>query len=271
MEKTTNYQVEVRPLPLTKWHGKKEKDNFSQAKKIEVLYDPKTGGYATGLTDEEEKELSEKLKLDLSRTFNPEKPHPYWSSKSAVITLPNHTIFFNPNNPLDYIKIKNLKASKYVANSLKEWEEGKYEHATHYIHDEQAEVEVKSNKVQNLLKCASIMEKMTLEDKVNVIQVVLGESVRNQSISFVDAKLQEIIDSPSKQKEFLQVTSLSKSDVYTRALVGEAVHKNIINKKSGSFYYMDELIGENIEEAIRFFNDDKNQRIKVIITEKLNK
>ena len=46
-------KVEIRPLPIKKWHGKEGKEDFSQPKVIEVLYDVEKACYATGLSEEE--------------------------------------------------------------------------------------------------------------------------------------------------------------------------------------------------------------------------
>lgn len=49
---------------------------------------------------------------------------------------------------LEFVKIKVLKASKFVANSLKDWENGLYPEATHVIYDESEEVGIKATKIQ---------------------------------------------------------------------------------------------------------------------------
>ena len=82
-------KVEVRPLVQDKWHGKKNREAFFEPKTIQVLYDPSTGAYATGLRPDREQELTKKLGVDLSNTFTPDKEHPFWASKAAQIKLVN--------------------------------------------------------------------------------------------------------------------------------------------------------------------------------------
>ena len=52
--------VEIRPIEKNQWHGKKGAESITKAKTIEALYDNRSGGYATGLTEEEANELSNK-------------------------------------------------------------------------------------------------------------------------------------------------------------------------------------------------------------------
>jgi hypothetical protein len=139
--------VEVRPLPIEKWHKKEGKETFSQPKGSQVLYDSKTGKYSTGLTDEEAEQWGKDLGLDLSNKFNPTQEHPTWSMKSWNIRLENNTMFFDTTKLIDKIKVRNMKANKFVANSLKEWKEGKWPDATHVIFDESDEADDKETKI----------------------------------------------------------------------------------------------------------------------------
>ena len=53
-------------------------------------------------------------------------------------------MIFDTSNPLDFIKMRVCKASRFVANSWKEFEEGLFPEATHVIFDESEEIEEKS-------------------------------------------------------------------------------------------------------------------------------
>ena len=261
--------VEVRPLPLKKWHGKKGKESFTQPKVIEVLYNTNTGKYSTGLTEEEAKLYGSKLGVDLSDTFNVEQPHPYWGSKAAAIKLPDHTVFFNKSIASEYVKIANMKASRKVANSLKDWEDGLYPEATHYIHDEDAEIAVKATKIQLQRKVDSFLIKMTKDDKINIIQILSNKSVKGRSDEYIDVILDEIVkDDP---KEFLRFVQMGKEEIYVRAAVLEAIAKQILNKEGNQIYYMGDLIALDYEDAVKWFKNQENSKMKVAILEKLNK
>lgn len=261
-------KVEVRPIESKKWHKKTGKESFAQPKVIEVLYDTNTGKYATGLTPEETKDYSVKLGLDLSDMFNPDVPHPYWSSKAAQIKLENHTMIFDTERPIDFIKVKNMKASKYVANSLKELEEGKFPHATHVIFDEEEEISAKASKIQIKNKANELALKMSSDEKINIVQILSSKSLRGRSNNFIDVEIDSIIT--EKPEEFIRYAQMDKQQVYTRAAILEAIHKNILTKEATHIYYMGELIGIDYEAAVDWFMNPQNSKIKVSILEKLN-
>lgn len=261
--------VEVRPLPEKKWHGKKGKESFAQPKNVEVLYEHSTGRYATGLTPEEANEYGKILGVDLSDRFDPNGPHPYWSTKPATIRLPNHTVIFDTSKPADFVKVKNLKASKLVANSLKEWEDGKWPEASHVIFDESEEVNMKATKVALKDECILMKMKMSDEDKANMVQILSMKTIKGRSPDFIAVEIDAVIE--EKPTEFLKYAKMGREEVYIRAAVLECIHKNILTKESGAIYYMGELIAYDYEEAIGWFKSPQNNKMKVAILEKLTK
>ena len=262
-------QVEVRPLPTKKWHGKTGKESFSQPVVIEVLYDHNTGSYATGLTEEETQLYQKKLGVDLSSNFNPNEAHAFWGTKAAQIKLENHTMVFDTDKPAEFVKIKNLKASKFVANSIKEWEEGKFPDATHVIFDENEEIQLKAAKVQRTQKANIIAHKMSSDQKAQMVQILSSKTVKNRSADFLDVEIDNIIR--EKPEEFLKYSSMDKDEVYVRASILECLDKHILTKESGSIYYMGELIAIDYEAAVEWFKNPDNSKIKVSILEKLQK
>lgn len=261
--------VEVRPLPVKKWHGKKDKESFSRPKDIEVLYDHKTGKYATGLTPEEANDYGKRMGVDLSDIFNANDPHPYWSTKPASIRLPNHTVIFDTDKPVEFVKVKNMRASKFVANSMKEWEEGKWPEATHVIFDETEEVNLKASKGAMRDECVLIKVKMSDEDKANMVQILSKKSVKGRSTDFINVEIDAIIE--ENPIDFLKYAKMGREEVYIRAMVLECISKNVLTKEAGSIFYMGEMIAFDYEESIRWFKDPQNNKMKVAIFEKLLK
>ena len=259
--------VEVKPLPRKRWHKKEGKESFQQPVKIEVLYDPNTGKYATGLSEEESEMLGKKLGLDLSDVFIPEQAHPYWSTKAAMVTLKNETQFFDSSKPLDLIKIKNLKAHKLVANSQKEWEEGLWPDATHVIFDETEDINMKANKVQTKQKCYAILAKLSTDEKINIIAIVLEESVRGRSENFITSRIDEVVE--EHPEEFMKWATMDAKEVHTRASILEGIARNFLTKEGQSIYYMSERLGFDIDDTIQWFGNPDNQKLKVAILEKL--
>lgn len=260
--------VEIRPIDSKKWHGKKGKESFTQPKVVEVLYDPATGKYATGLTDEEALEYGKRLGVNLSNDFSYDKPHPYWSSKAAEIRLENHTMVLDMEKPADFVKVKNMKASKQVANSVKEYEDGLYPDATHVIFDESEEVDLKASKIQTKEKATIIASKMSKDEKINIIQILSQKSLRGRSDNFVSVEMDTILN--DQATDFLRYATMDKQEVYVRAAILECIHRNILTKEGSAVYYMGEQIGMDYESAVSWFKDPQNSKMKVSILEKIN-
>lgn len=262
-------KVEVRPLDIPRWHGKKGKESFAQAHVIEALYDNEIGGYATGLTEEEAQEYGKKLGQNLSNVYDQNGPHEFWGSKMGRVKLENRTMIFDDTNALDYVRVKMMKASKFVANSMKEWKDGMFPEATHVIYDEEEEVSIKATKIQKKKKALKLSLELTQDDQINIIQILSDKSLRGRSQDFIDVEIDNILE--TRTDDFLRYAQIDKKELYIRAAVLEAIHRNILTKEGTSIFYMSDKIGFDFESTIEWFNDPQNQNMKVAILEKLNK
>lgn len=259
--------VEVKPLPAKKWHGKEGQDSFSQPKTVEALYDSNTGRYATGLTDEEAEEYGKKMGVNLSSIYVAGQPHEYWETKPAAIKLPNNTTFFNDELPSDFVKIKVMKASKFVANSYQEWEQGLWPHATHVIYSEAEEIAVKATKVQLRRRIEAHLQKISNEEKGNLILVLTGKDVRARSTDFLDVELADLVD--SKPNELSSLFKLDKEALYAQATIKALLQRHILTREGVSVYYMGEQIAHNEEAAAQWLMKPDNQIMKAALLEKL--
>jgi hypothetical protein len=261
--------VEIRPLDIPKWHGKKGEESFTQPHTIECLYDPMTGGYATGLTEGEEKKYAKKLGVDLSSVFNQDEPHPFWNSKMGRVALENATMIFDDTRSLDFVKVKMLKASKYVANSIKEWEEGMFPEATHVIFDESEEENIKATKALKKQKAMKLSLDLSADDKANIVQILTGKTVRGRSSNYLVGEIDDLME--DRLDDFIREASKDKKDLHIRGSVLEAIHRNILTKEGSSILYLSDKIGFDFESAVEWFKDPQNQNLKSSILEKLNK
>lgn len=262
-------KVEVRPLDIPKWHGKTEKESFKQPVVIEALYNPNTGRYATGMTEEEQEKYGKLLKMDLSDNFNQEEPHPFYGSAAGRVKLFNNTMIFDTTIPLNFVKVQIMKASDDVANSMKEWEAGLWPDATHVITDEAEEMAQKATGIEKKYEAMELAKNLSPEAKISVIQILGGKSMRQQSPNFILAELDELIT--NKQEEFLKVAKLDNAELSIRAQVLEAEYRNILTKEGTSYYYMSDKIGFDFEDTVAYFQDPQNQNMKIAILEKLKK
>lgn len=261
--------VEVKPIETDKWHGLKGNQTFTRPKTIEALVSLNTGMYATGLTDEDRERLEKITGYDLSSEYIPGRPHPFWSTKTSHVILENKTNIFNTDRPLDEIKVKLLKASDLVANSQKEYEEGLFPYAQFVIYDEKEEVEIKASKLALKNKVILESQKLSFERKCEIVQILLGILVKNQSPNYVDLKLDEAIDKFGAEK-VLALIKRDKNRTSLHALVLEALHKNVLRKEGSAVYYMEDQLGFDVESTIDYFADTKNQALKAQIIEKIN-
>lgn len=261
-------KVEVKPIPEIKWHGKKGAESFTQPKTIEVLYDPETGKYATGLTKEQAEKYGIALGgVSLSDTFIYEQPHPFYSTKAAFIKLENVTMTFNTERAMDFVKVAAMKASKKVANNMKEFNEGLWPEASHVIYDESEEVDAKATKIQQRKAADRIADKMNEDQRISTIQIIRGKSYRGKSPNFITVEIEDIIE--TQLSEFMRIADMGPDRVYILGCIKEAIHRGILNKEGGSVFYMGEMIGIDESGAVDFFLDSVNQKMKLSIFDRL--
>lgn len=258
-------KVEVRPIQKKTWHGKVGEESFKSGIVVEVLYDPQQGGYATGLTEEEAEEYGKKLGVDLSNTFNATEAHAYWGSKAGAIKLDNVPMFFDTDNPRDYVKVANMKASKFVANSMNEL--NKWPNATHVIYSEEEEAKEKASKIQLRNRASGIFMKLSTDDKLNFIQLMGQKSLRGRSQDHIDTELDALIQ--KDPEKFISFTNMDKEDFAIMATLYEAIHRNVLIKQANNITYMGDVIAADIDDGIKWFKDPQNSKIKALIYQKL--
>jgi hypothetical protein len=261
--------VEIKPIEREKWHGYTGKKSFARPVIIEALVSVETGQYATGLTEEERKDLEDKTGFDLSPEYIPEKTHPFWNSPTGQVRLENKTNIFDTSRPLDFIKVKLLKACDLVANSQKEYEDGLYPDALFVIFDEQEETARKASRAAIKRKVIVESEKLPISKKVEIIQILLGTNTKNQSNDYIDLKFEEAIDKVGAEK-VLSIMNRDNKKNTTHALVLEALQKNVLRKEGSAIYYFDDQLGFDLEATIDYLSDVKNQALKAQIIEKVN-
>ncbi len=261
--------VEVRPIEKESWHRKHGKDSFKRPVTIEALISINTGQFATGLNEKDRERLEKATGQNLSPDYMAGKPHEFWNSPAAAAKLEYKTNIFDTNKPFDEIKIKMLKASDLVANSMKEYEEGLFPQAIFVIFDETEEIERKAGKAAIKRQVVIESSKLTKSRKAEIVQILSGVSVKGQSDNYVDWKLDEEIKEHGPEKVLI-ILQRDTARTSLHAFVLEALQKNILRKQGAAVLYMDDQIGFDLEAAIDYFADKKNQALKAQILEKIN-
>lgn len=273
--------VEIKPIELKRWHGKAGKDSFTRAKKIQALIDPETMQYKTGLdnmsktythpkTEEQVTEL-EYYGAIIGKDLSPlasDKPHEFWDSNLAVVKLENNTIFLNTDNPLDYIKWKICKASKFVANSMKEYDEGMFPEATHVIFDEAEEIEAKATKVELRKKATIECSKLSLSKKIQVVMILGDKNLKNQSSDFVEVEIDSLIQ--KRAGDVLEIINRDDEDTALHAMILEALQKSVLRKTGHKIVYFDSVLGGEVVDVVDYLKKPENQDLKLRLMSQLN-
>lgn len=255
--------VEIRPIETKKWHGKEKEESFKRPMKLPALVDGETMRYSTGLSSEDIKYLVDEKQVtyDLSSEYNPEKPHVFWDSVLPVIKLENLTQFFNTELALDYIKVKIAKASKYIANSMREYEEGLFPEATHVIHDESEEIEIKASKVALKNKAVIEASKLSSEKKAQIILILDGKLLKGKSDETITVAMDALIN--EKPGEVVRYIGMNKKSVALEAMVTEAIEKNVLQEKGHKIMYHDSVLGVDVADVVQYLELDENQDLKL--------
>lgn len=260
--------IEVRPIDAKKWHDKKGQESFTRPKKIQALVNASTMMYATGLGEEEAIELGKKIGQDLSPQYDSNNLHPFWDSSMGVIKLENNTTFFNTDNTLDLIKVKVMKASKYVANSQKDYDDGQYPEATHVIYDKAETADVKASKVAMRNKAVIECAQLSKGKKIQVILILDGKNLKGQSDNFITVAIDELIMKDAS--EVLRYINMDADEVGNHALVLEALQKNVLRREGHKVLYYDSLLGTDVMDVVIYLSDPENQELKLRIMSAVN-
>lgn len=263
-------KVEIRPVEREKWHGKSGKESFTRPHTIGALADARTMKYSHGLSKEDMELLIEKgCKYNLEDSFIQGTAHDFWESKMTQVKLENKTKFFMPEESmLDFIKVRICKASKFVANSLKEFEEGLWPFATHVIHDEAAEVESKATKIARKKRAVIETSKLSQSKKIQLIMIIGGKDVKGKSEDFVEVKLSELIE--DSYDEILEHIGMDADELAVHALVLECLLKNILRKNGHKIEYNGSNIGGSEYDVVKYLLSDENNELRMRLTKVVN-
>lgn len=269
-------KIEIKPIDRKRWHGKSGKESFARPHKIKALVDANSMEYATGLNYIDKKfpgENGEKLteaehyakilNQDLSNNYNPEQEHSFWDSKMATISLENHTFFLDTSKPLEYLKVKICRASKYVANSLKEYEDGYWPDATHFIHDESEEMEMIASGAELRNRATIEASELSTDKKRQIILILDGKNLKGKKDGHVIVALEKLIQ--ERPREVLKHIKMDTEDLYIHAVVLEALQKSVLRRDGHKIMYHDSVIGGDEYDVIEYLKKEENDNLKLRI------
>lgn len=257
MKAKETHLVYVKPIIKEKWHGL---DKLGRAKfqgtydTLMALYDPNIGKLATGLDPEDEKRLGAALGVDLTSSSANE----YWAN--FRVKLEDKTTIFDTKKPNDELQVRLMRASNMVANSQKEYAEGKWPAAKYVIYDEQDEVETQAKEIEVEAKAMGIFTKLTHNKRCDLLKV-FGKSADNTSEEFSYTKLYEIVkENPSK---FIKIASAKPEEIKVKALIFDLENKGIFRRKGTAYLYNDQQVGFDFEDTVLNLLNPKSQEMLV--------
>jgi hypothetical protein len=240
-------KVIVKTINKNMWAG------VAQYKNCSTWLSPyltRTGRVYTGLTEEEEKRLGEKLRIDLSsKSIFWVAFHIKMGAKDLVLDL---------DDPYDELRYIFLKGHKRVANGLAD----RKATANYVIINEESEA--KETNIRNKVKRQALREfdKMTLTDMKRCLRI-LGSKADEMSSEVVEQKLGDAVESDPTTFLDKWVNNTRKE---TEFLVQDAVAKNVLRKNKNVYRYGTDIIGHTLEEVVVYLDAPENQDLKFAIT-----
>ena len=215
------------------------------------------GGYETGLSDKEEKELETTLQLKPGTLGRYSE---YWRDYTVILTDKEKTLKLE--QPRDYIDYKILMASNRVANSvnnLKDWPKAEY-----VLYDAEEDAKKDNLKIKEKRKAYKQFNSMTATEMRNVLKL-MGKKAENASDTLVENTLADVVDKdPVSFNE-----TLALPDFKLRVLINDLVNINALRIRGGHYMFGDSAIGHDLEATCLYLKDPKHQDIVLSLKSKL--
>jgi hypothetical protein len=220
-------------------------------------------GYKTGLTESEQEYFETVLELkkgELGKNskfwdrFNIENPISLNNNKTNEIVL---------DNPITQLKYKAMLVSSKVANSELE----RNPDAIFFIDDQEIkakkELEVFNFEFEGMKAIIS----QSPEDKRGTLRLFGKTGVDTMSETMMNSQLSaELKKDP---KRFLD--TISDAHLKTKMFIAELVEKRILIRKGNYYIHGDDTIANSTDECVEYFDDIKNQSVKLTLETRLKK
>ena len=252
---TETNTIVIKPIGKIKFSGL---SSYSKATWV-LSTELDASGYKTGLTKEEETYYEELLGLPKGKLG---RSSDWWGSLAIRLNMTKATEF--PQEDLmNQIKYKVMLASSKVADSV--MEKNKFPTAEFVIVDEEAVAKLEGINIDYEIEAYEEFLKTTSEEKRGMLKLFGKRGFDKSTDSLVKSTLGKILK--ENPKGFLDVIKDKK--IKTRVFIEELLEAGIIKKKGNYFTNGDDPIGNSTDEVVLFFEDLKNQSVKMALTGKL--
>lgn len=231
-----------------------------------TIYAPLVGErYNVDISDARLEELGKILGIDLNPKSIFNQAHPFYDGPQGRIKIENNTMFFDPSNPMDELRIGIMRGSQVVANSQSEYDNDMWPEAEFVIIDRVAEIESKGKKADLKFQAGESIQNMDQETKVALITILTGEDVANQTASYISGVLQDLIEKDLDR--FLKFSRMELQELQSRAVFRKAVDMQIIEEIDGHLYFGDIELGIGEADAFSYIQTPKNSKVRDSITD----
>ncbi len=251
--------IQIKPVEKIRWHGKVGAQSFKKPETLQALVDSTTHRYATGLTNEDIEMLQEKgCNYNLDSVHDPLEPHEFWDSVSARFKLPDESLFLNVDKDvISFIRWKICLASRFVANSVEEFEEGKWPDARWVIYDAAKALEAKASIVETKNNAIIAASKLTQAKKSRIVNILAGVDYSGYSNSHVAVLLDGYIKDDAEA--VLRLIKKDDKEVVMQDILIRGMECRVIVKDGHRYLYQNNNLGVSEESVIDYMIEPENQ------------
>ena len=211
--------------------------------------------------EEAHKLMSKILSVPPNHESWPKEERDFWASMTVKIPFEGKELDITvdedgfPFNVLDYVTYKWLLKHRQVAKSLDEMNQN--EQKKFYIYDPELDLLKKNSEIKVRKEAGKEFIKLSSDyTTMRRLLRVLAKGSRPDSLQDMQVENQLYDIKNSSPERFLKYALDKNLD--TRAELEEMIEYNVITAIGNQLMYGDEIIGENINEAIVYMNNKKN-------------
>lgn len=259
-----NNKVTLKPIKKHGWLPEDHDGSIRYSRcfeRLTVQSQRGTGILNTGLTEEDERRLENKMNMNsgtLSR-YNTD----YWNK--FYIDVPSNGKELDTKNPKEELIYLVLKAHQRVANSELERFDSPFAEYIMTSVEQEAKVENKKSKLKR--KAYKRFSNMSTTEMANVLKVMGKRAGADASVDFIEAQLDKIVtDNP---KGFLETVDDPTFEL--RAFIDDCLKERVL-VKNGTKYTLPggDVVGFTLEQAIEYLQNPDNQEVYIDLKGKLS-
>jgi hypothetical protein len=209
------------------------------------------GAIVINHTEEEYNEIKDKI------------PENFWDN--LIITIPPKGKVYNLSVLRDLIEFRMIFLYPVIASNK---EECTFKHLF-YIEDLQSDAIKSNKKIQLEFKALQKLYNMTINEKIEFL-ALYEHSIKNVTPEIAENKLAMAIKKdPGKFLEYFENEEKTRNNIdFSLAIQNNVIR---INGSTNEYIFNKIVLGNSKEEALKFFSDIKNQKVKMAILEETQK